>query len=58
MSYIRTHGKTSPIFGYPAQARRVLPTTSTRIRVPGESFAIRVARVTPLYSRSVPSDDS
>jgi hypothetical protein len=33
-----------------------LPTTSTRISVPGASFAIRVARVTPLYSWKSPSE--
>jgi hypothetical protein len=32
--------------------------TSTRIKVPGESLAMRVARVTPLYSTSTPSDAS
>jgi hypothetical protein len=54
----RNHGKTSPILGSPANAFGNLPITSTRIIVPGESLAIRVARVTPLYSMRTPSDPS
>src|SRR5262249_38936077 len=49
------HGSRSPIFGSSANALGSLPITSTRIKVPGASFAMRVARVTPLYSISTPS---
>jgi hypothetical protein len=42
------HGIRSPIFGSDAKAFGNFPITSTRIRVPGASLAIRVARVTPL----------
>jgi hypothetical protein len=54
----RGHGTWSPILGSPAYGRRSLPTTSTRIIVPGASLAIRVARVTPLYTTSTPSEAS
>src|SRR5207237_3824923 len=56
--HIRGHGSKSPILGSPAYALGSLPITSTRIGVPGASLAIRVARVTPLYSTSTPSDPS
>jgi hypothetical protein len=38
--------------GSPAKVLGSLPITSTRIRVPGASLAMRVARVTPLYRQS------
>src|SRR5262249_10999154 len=49
------HGSRSPILGSPANALGSLPITSTRISVPGASLAMRVARVTALYSTSTPS---
>jgi hypothetical protein len=54
-SYIRCHGSTSPILGWAAQSIGNFPTTSTRINVPGDNLAIRVARVTPLYNTKTPS---
>src|SRR5436190_9012464 len=55
---LRLHGNRSPILGSPANAFGSLPITSTRIKLPGASLAMRVARVTPLYSISTPSDPS
>src|SRR5262249_48309233 len=55
---IRRHGNKSPILGSPANAFSNLPITSTRINLPGASLAMRVARVTPLYSISTPSEPS
>ena len=50
----RDHGRRSPILGLLGCGRRSLPITSTRTVVPGAVLAIRVARVTPLYTTSTP----
>ncbi len=50
-----SHGSRSPIFGSAANARDSLPITSTWINWPGASFAMRVARVTPLNRIKKPS---
>src|SRR5439155_24593431 len=52
------HGSRSPILGSAAYGWGSLPITSTRIKVPGASLAIRVARVTPFYSTNTLSDPS
>jgi hypothetical protein len=43
------------MLGSDANAACILPTTSTRMSVPGASLAIRVARVTPLKITNSPS---
>lgn len=58
LSLLFVHGSTSPILGCPANGLAIVPMTSTRINVPGVSFAILVARATPLYSIKTPSDPS
>src|SRR5262249_34970354 len=50
------HGRVSPTLGRWPTGRFSSPTTSTWISVPGASLAIRVARVTPLYRTTAPSD--
>src|SRR5438270_12769743 len=49
------HGSKSPTVGSDPNAALIFPITSTRRSVPGASFAIRVARVTPLKITSSPS---
>src|SRR5206468_863344 len=50
------HGTKSPTFGYEPAGIGRSSMTSTRTSVPGNSFAIRVARVTPLLMTNSPSD--
>jgi hypothetical protein len=49
------HGRKSPIRGREAKGLDSLPTTSAQIFVPGDNFAMRDARVTPLYNINTPS---
>ncbi len=50
------HGTKSPTFGYELTGIGKLSITSTRISVPGNSMATRVALVTPLLITNSPSD--
>src|SRR5258708_37931441 len=52
------HGNKSPILGSDAWALRSRPITSTRTSCPGDSLAIRAARVTPLVMSNTPSEHS
>lgn len=52
----RNHGSKSPRVGRCPTGAPRSPTTSTRMSVPGDSLAIRVALVTPLYNCSSPSE--
>src|SRR5262249_1672515 len=50
------HGRVSPTVGKWPSGTLTVRTTSTRINTPGQSFAIRVARVTPSLSINAPSE--
>ena len=58
MELIRLPWLTVVFFFLSAYGWGSLPITSTRIKVPGASLAIRVARVTPFYSTNTLSDPS